>query len=232
MIDDRRVLAVIPARGGSQGLPGKNLAPLRGRPLLHWTVHAALESAYIDRVIVSSDDAEILESARSAGAETPFVRPGALSGDEARSVDAVLHALDQLDACDLVVLLQPTSPLRTAADIDAALRIMLERGASSCVSVCEADCHPYLVFAPDDGGRLAPYATRPALIERRQDFPPAYQLNGAVYAARTDWLKREQTFVRSGETVFHLMPAERSIDIDTREDLAAAEAMATRLGRD
>ena len=129
MIDGLSVLALVPARGGSKGLPGKNIRPAAGRPLLDYTVAAARSSACIDRVVLSSDDEAIMRVARASGCEVPFRRPAALATDEATSIDVVLHALDQLPPHDLVVLLQPTSPLRTAADIDGACRLLLQHDA-------------------------------------------------------------------------------------------------------
>lgn len=227
MIADRSVLAVITARGGSKGLPGKNLRPLRGRPLIAWTIEAARGSRFIDRLILSSDDGEIIRAAQEFGCEAPFVRSPELSGDEASSIEVVLDVLDRAPGHGIVVLLQPTSPLRTAADIDGALERMERSGAPACVSVCEAPAHPWLIYRRDEGGRLDPYAPPvEGASLRRQDLPPAWVLNGAVYAADADWLGRERTFVKPGETVAWEMPHERSVDIDTLEDFLAAERLA------
>lgn len=225
MIGDARVLAVIPARGGSKGLPRKNLAPFLGRPLIAWTIEAALGARRIDRVILSSDDPEIIEAARGLGCEAPFVRAAALATDEATSLDVVLDAVDRTPGYDIVVLLQPTSPLRTAEDIDAVLDLLA--AADSAVSVAEAADHPFLVYRPDANGRLRPYAEPASGASlRRQDLPPAWSLNGAIYAARIDWLRRERAFVRPGQTLAWPMPVERSADIDTPTDLIEAERAA------
>ncbi|MBF0665325.1 MAG: acylneuraminate cytidylyltransferase family protein [Brevundimonas sp.] len=226
MIGDRSVLAVITARGGSKGLPGKNLRPFRGRPLIAWTIEAARRSRLVDRVILSSDDAGIIQAAEGLGCETPFVRSAELSGDEAASVDVVLDALDRTPGYQIVVLLQPTSPLRAAADIDGALGRMELAGAPSCVSVCEAPAHPWLIYRRDDQGRLDPFAVPPADASlRRQDLPLAWMLNGAVYVADVSWLRRERTFLKPGETEAWEMPVERSADIDTLEEFRAAEQL-------
>jgi N-acylneuraminate cytidylyltransferase len=229
VIDGLRVLALVTARGGSKGLPGKNIAPLGGRPLIAWTIEAALASRHVDRVVLSSDDAAIIEAARRHGAEAPFVRPAALAGDEASSIDAVLDALDRLPRFDIVVLLQPTSPLRTAEDIDAALARLQASGAPCCVSVRPAEEHPYWTFRLDGGGRLERFC-EPAggMPLRRQDLPPAWCLNGAVYAARCDWLRRERRFL-GPDTVAQPMPAERSLDIDSAADLEQVRAIVARL---
>lgn len=223
MIGDARVLAVIPARGGSKGLARKNLAPFRGRPLIAWTIEAAQASVLIDDVILSSDDAEIIAVAKGLGCAAPFVRGPELSTDEATSLAVVLDALDRTPGYDVVVLLQPTSPLRTAADIDAVLAL-LDDGGETAVSVTDAESHPFLVYRPDADGRLAPYAAPEAGASlRRQDLPPAWSLNGAVYAARVEALRRTRAFVQPGRTRAWPMPRARSADIDTLDDLLAAE---------
>lgn len=224
MIGSRSVLGVITARGGSKGLPRKNLLSFRGAPLIAWTIGAAQAAKGIDRLVLSSDDPEIIETARALGCEAPFQRAFELAGDTAASVDVVLDAADRVPGHDIVVLLQPTSPLRMAGDIEATLALMGESGASSAVSVSEAPCHPYLIFQRDAGGRLSPFVEKPADISwRRQDLPSAYRINGAVYAADVAWLRAGRSFFRAGETVAYEMPAERSVDIDTLEDFRAAE---------
>lgn len=224
MIGGRSVLAVITARGGSKGLPRKNLLPFRGAPLIAWTIKAAQAAKSIDRLILSSDDPEIIETALSLGCEAPFRRAPDLANDTAASVDVVLDAADRAPGYDIVVLLQPTSPLRTAADIEATLALMAESGAPGAVSVSAAPCHPYLIFQRDAAGRLSPFVEKPeALSWRRQDLPSAYRINGAVYAADLAWLSAGRRFFKAGETVAYEMPAERSVDIDTLEDFRIAE---------
>lgn len=218
------MLAVITARGGSRGLPRKNVLPFRGRPLIGWTIAAAQASRWIDRLVLSSDDPEIIALAEGMGCAAPFRRAPELSGDAATSIDAVLDALDRVPGYDVVVLLQPTSPLRATADIDGAIERMSAAGAASCVSVREASSHPWLVFGQDPDGRLEPFTPAPQGASlRRQDLPPAWVLNGAVYVADAAWLRRERTFILPGQTVAWEMPAERSADIDTLEDFRAAE---------
>src|SRR5687767_5058839 len=181
MIGARRVLAVIVARGGSQGLPGKNILPIAGRPLLAWTIDAARAARSIDRTILSSDDEAIIAAARGCGCEVPFRRPAELATDTATAVDVVLHALDNVSEYDVVVLLQPTSPLRTAADIDAACAQLAASGAPSCVSVCMAEQSPYWMYRLNGSRRLEPLLEAPTGATRRQDLPPVYVLNGAIY---------------------------------------------------
>jgi N-acylneuraminate cytidylyltransferase len=225
VIGSRNVLAVIPARGGSKGLPGKNILPVHGRPLLSWTTDAALAAAALDRVVVSSDSDAILAAARACGVEA-LRRPAELATDTATTLDVVLHALDACPGHDVVVVLQPTSPLRTAADIDAALDRFAASGAPSCVSVCEAEQSPYWMYRLGDGQALLPVVEGALQATRRQDLPAVYVLNGAVYVADAAWLRTTRAFVAAG-TVAHVMPPERSLDIDTAHDFERFEKTVT-----
>ncbi len=222
-----QLLAIIPARGGSKGLPGKNLVPLAGRPLIAWTIEAANRAACVAHAIVSSDDPAILAAARRWGAPAIARRPAHLATDTAGIMDTILHLLDQTnDAYAQVVLLQPTSPLRTAADIDAAFALYRRSGAPACVSVTQAPKPPHWMYDMADDGRLRPLLGHRETA-RRQDLPPTYVLNGAIYIAATSWLRSHKTFVGQ-ETVAYVMPAERSVDIDTELDLALAETLLLR----
>ncbi len=224
MIGSQRVLALIPARGGSKGLPRKNVLPLGGRPLIAWTVRAAMDVACIDRVVLSSDDDEIAQAAREAGCEIPFRRPAHLAQDTSSTADVVLHALQELPGYEWLVLLQPTSPLRTAHDIDAAVRLCHATGAPGCVSVTEATQSPYWMYRIDQGMSLQPLLDTEERHGRRQDLPPVFVLNGAVYVVRIDEFLSTRRFVGPG-TLAHVMPQERSIDIDTADDLETAQKL-------
>jgi len=229
MIDGLSVLALIPARGGSKGLPGKNLRPLAGRPLVAWSVAQARACPRIDRVVISSDDAAIIDAARAAGADAPFVRPAALATDTAGSVEMALHALDSLGtAYDLLVLLQPTSPLRAVADIDACLDLVAGSTAPAALAVCAAAKSPWWMLTLGPEGEIAPLLPPPAGT-RRQDLPAAYHPNGAVYVVRVAALRAAQSFAPSG-TRAHVMPAERSVDIDSALDFRLAELLAAERG--
>lgn len=214
------VLALITARGGSKGLPRKNVLLAGGRPLIAWTISAGLQSKVIDRVFLSSDDEEIINTAKELGCEIPFRRPVELASDTASSMDVVLHALEQLPGFEYVILLQPTSPLRTSDDIDTAFNLMQARGAQSCVSVCEAEQSPYWMYRMTNEGRLQSLLGPPEGITRRQDLPSVYVLNGAIYIAQIEWLRKNKSFV-GNDTVAYQMSKDRSIDIDTAEDFAA-----------
>lgn len=231
MIGTRKVLALIPARGGSKGVPGKNILPISGKPLIHWTIDAARASRYIDRLILSSDDEEIMAVAAFGGCEVPFRRDASLAGDTASSIDVLVDALERVPGYDIVVLLQPTSPMRSSSDIDGAIERLESSGAPTCVTVRAAEDHPYWTFYADEQGRLAHYVKPPAGIPmRRQDLPKAWCLNGAVYALRTELFLRTRSIL-TADTVFYPMPAERSIDIDTPTDVERLIDVVQRITR-
>jgi N-acylneuraminate cytidylyltransferase len=225
MYKGQSILAVIPARGGSKGLPGKNVRDLGGKPLIAWTIEAAKRSAHIDRVILSSDDAEIIAVATSWGCDVPFTRPDALATDDAPGTAPLIHAVTEVAGYDYVVLLQPTSPLRTADDIDRCIELCLDRGVSSAVSVAAVDKHPAWMFEIDDG-RMRPLLTGP-IPARRQDLAPVYTLNGAVYVVAIPQLLATGAILQS-DTLAYEMPKWRSTDIDTEFDLRLAELILRR----
>lgn len=219
----RRTFALIPARGGSKGIPRKNVKLLAGKPLIAWTIEAALASPGVDAVVVSTDDAEIAGVARHAGAQVPFMRPPEFARDDSPGIAPVLHAIDQLPDYDAVLLLQPTSPLRTTSDIDACLALAAARSAMSVVSVCEPATHPCWTYSLTDRGTLTPLMQAP-MPSRRQDLPPVYALNGAMYFADVGWLRTTGTLV-SAETIAYVMPHARSVDLDTPFDWLFAETL-------
>lgn len=218
MIDGKTVLAIIPARGGSKGVPRKNVREVAGKPLIAWTIEEAKKSKYIDRLIISSDDAEIIEVAKAWGCEAPFIRPAELAQDETPSIDLVLHAIDMLPKYAWVVLLQVTSPLRSVTDIDGCIEHCVISQAHACVTVSETEQSPYWMYTLRSDGKLQPLIASGSSIERRQDLPSVFALNGAVYMAECSWLREHQTFMTE-ETAGFIMPLERSLDIDTELDL-------------
>jgi len=222
-----KLLAVIPARGGSKGVPRKNSRSLYGKPLLAWTIEAAHAAHSIERIVVSTEDNEIAEVARAYGADVPFLRPLALAQDDTPGIDPVLHALGELPEYDWVMLLQPTSPLRNAADIDGIVEFCQQHGAPSAVSVCAVAKHPYWMYRCDEQNRLHPMIPDAPFIPRRQDLPPVYALNGALYLARRDWVIAENNFIGAG-TLGYQMPVERSADIDTITDWEWVEFLLAR----
>ncbi len=225
MIQGKSILAIIPARGGSQGVPRKNLREIAGKPLIAWAIEAGRKSQYIDRLILSSEDPEIIRIAQSWGCEVPFVRPAELARDETPGIDPVLHALRALpERYDYTVLLQPTSPLRLAEDIDGCVETCLRHEAFACVTLTEVDQSPFWMYRLDASRHLVPLIEQKSLPACRQDLPKVYILNGGVYVAQTAWLQQQRTFL-TAETVAHIMPRERSLDVDTELDLKICEAL-------
>lgn len=208
MIDGRRVIALVPARGGSKGVPQKNVQPCAGKPLISWTLEAAHASRYVDTVAVSSDSIAILECASRAGDFVPVMRPGELATDEAEMPPVIDHALRKVDGYDICVLLQPTSPLRIAADIDGALELLASSAAKTVVSVYESYAVPFTGIDPP----------------RRQERKPMLLLNGAVYAFDVARF-RETLALIDKDTVPYVMPQARSVDVDHPLDLAVAAMM-------
>ncbi len=218
MINNNKVLGIIPARGGSKGIPRKNIKLLAGKPLIAWTIEEAKKSQYLDRLILSSEDTEIITTAKSWGCEAPFVRPAELARDDTPGIEPVIHALHQLDEhYDYIVLLQPTSPLRTVEDIDCCIRYCLQEAAPACISVSLTDKHPYWMHTIDEHQRLHPLLPTAQSIQRRQDLPPIYIENGAVYVAQKDFILNMKSFTTE-ETLAYIMPSERSCDIDNESD--------------
>jgi CMP-N,N'-diacetyllegionaminic acid synthase len=221
--DNTPVLALIPARGGSKGIPRKNLAMLAGRPLIDYSIQAARLSVWVDEVWVSSDDAEILGVAKNAGA-IPLMRPAHHASDEASAVGVVKHFIEQLPDTlrtrnPIVVYLQPTSPLRRVEHIDAALRTMVAQQARTLLSVTECEKSPFKTFRLDDSQRLISLFDEKLSNARRQDLPVAYQPNGAIYIFSVGDFEDRGGFPSNGSVPF-IMSSRDSIDIDTPDDLA------------
>jgi N-acylneuraminate cytidylyltransferase/CMP-N,N'-diacetyllegionaminic acid synthase len=221
-----QVLAIIPARGGSKGIPRKNVVNFRGRPLIDYTVDAAQTSRSIDRILVSSEDQEILNHVLARGLETSYVRPNELAMDDTPVIDVVIHGLDWLQqetqyVPDIVLLLQPTSPLRTEQDIDEFLDWFARSSMRSAVSVHRVVEHPMECVTVQPDGSWAWVWEPPQRTVGRQTYPPApLFINGAMYAADPSFLRHHRRFILRDEAVgFFEMPAERGLDIDTPSDL-------------
>ena len=228
MIAGKTVLAIIPARGGSKGIPRKNIRLLAGKPLIAWTIDEAKKSKYIDRLILSSEDEEIIEVARKYGCEVPFKRPVELAQDDTPGIEPVIHAINTLEEkYDYVVLLQPTSPLRTVEDIDGCIQHCIVKGIPACVSVTEAHQNPCWMYRLDDDMRLNSFVQDGVKINRRQDLPKVYVLNGAIYMAETVFINENKSFLTE-ETAGYIMSGENSVDIDTEMDFAYCEWLINR----
>ncbi|KOS66678.1 acylneuraminate cytidylyltransferase [Lysinibacillus contaminans] len=215
-----KILAVIPARGGSKAVPRKNIKDLAGKPLIAWTIEEAKKSKYIDRVILSSEDDEIIEVAKKYGCEVPFKRPLELAQDDTPGIEPVLHALEQCPGYDYVVLLQPTSPLRTVGDIDGCIEKLLTSGEDFCVSVTESDKSPYWMYKIEND-KMVPLLKQEKRIVRRQELPKVYALNGAVYVGKVKKLVQRKSFI-DASTKAYVMKFSNSLDIDTELDLLFA----------
>ncbi|MDD5492624.1 MAG: acylneuraminate cytidylyltransferase family protein [bacterium] len=227
MFDKKSLLAIIPARGGSKRLPGKNIKTFAGKPLITRTIEAALSVPAIDVLMVSTDDKNIARIAKSGGAKVPLLRPHNLATDRAKSVDVIFHALDwykknEGKTFDLVLLLQPTSPLREAKDIKKALALFKKKKAGAVVSVCETEHHPWWsnILPPDHNmGEFL----NPALQNRAsQELPVFYRLNGAIYLANTAYLRKHNGFMGK-QTYALIMDHSSSVDIDDLNDFKYAE---------
>ncbi len=220
MLKGKKVLAIIPARKGSKRLPNKNILDLNGKPLIAWTIEAAKESRYIDRIIVSTDSGVIAGISKKFGAEVPFIRPKELAGDTASSIDVIIHVINSLkdmgETFDYLILLQPTSPLRIAQDIDKAFE-MLNNSTKAIVSVCETEHPPLWSNTLPDDLSMKDFIRPEMRNIRSQDLPKYYRLNGAIYIADVNYLINCHGFLGQHTKAF-IMPQERSIDIDDEID--------------
>ncbi len=229
MYKEKTFLAVIPARGGSKRLPNKNILLLGGKPLIAWTIEAARKSKYIDEVFVSTDSSEIKSTAEQYGVKVPFLRPEELAQDDTPTIDVIKHIIDYYKKnqrkFDYIVLLQPTSPLRTFLDIDNAIELLEKKKADGIISVTEAPHSPlWMNTLPDDLSMVK--FLNPALINKRsQDLPKYYMLNGAIYIGKVQKVLKENTFFLSRNIYAYLMPRERSVDIDNKIDFKLAEIL-------
>ena len=221
------VLGLITARGGSKGVPGKNIKVIADKPMITWTIEAAIKSTSLSRVIVSTDDKDIAQISLQSKAEVPFMRPNILAEDDSPHIDTVIHAVEWMVTnenynADYIMLLQPTSPMRTARDIDDAISIALEKDLGCVISVCESKSHPNFTWSISEDGSLTNFLSKPKEYLRRQTLKPAYAQNGAIFLIRQDILLKEKTLYAS--TVFpYIMPQERSLEVDDSWDMYLAD---------
>lgn len=229
MYKNKRILGLIPARGGSKGLPNKNIRPLLGKPLIAWTIEQALKSKYLDRIIVSTEDKKIAKISKEYGAEVPFIRPERLATDDAKTVDVVKHAImwfvnHKIDSFEYIVVLQPTSPLRQSKDIDSAIEYLFKRKARAVISVCQAEHSPLWSNTLPVDLCMKNFLKKDILNKNRQQLPIFYRLNGAIYLVEVDYFLKTGSFY--GEyTYAYIMPKWRSVDIDDEFDFFIAECI-------
>lgn len=227
MINGKKILAVIPARSGSKRLPGKNTKILAGKPLIQWTIEAALDCELIDKVVVSTDDLHIANLSQEQGATVPFIRPDHLAQDSSSSIDVLIHTLDYYSEkgvlFDFVMLLQPTSPLRDAEHIHAAIKLLTEKGADAVISVCETEHSPLWTNTLDETGSMATFLREEVKNKRSQDLPDYFRLNGAIYLVNTDRLQTEKTMFIANNIYAYKMDRKSSVDIDENIDFLLAK---------
>jgi CMP-N,N'-diacetyllegionaminic acid synthase len=234
MIDGKRVLVIVPARRGSKGLPLKNIRPLAGKPLLAWPIIAARGSRYVDEVIISTDDREFADIAASHGASVPFLRPAELASDTAPSIDFILHAVDTLaaagDVYDLIVLLEPTSPLTESVDVDAALEKLVASDADALVGVMAmVTNHPAFAVTMDDGGAIAPWGSASFdAMPRRQDLAPVFCLDGSLYISTAPALREHLGFCHARTLGFETA-RHKGFEVDDLVDFFCIEAVLNNL---
>lgn len=232
MIAEKKVLALVPARSGSKGLPGKNIRPLMGKPLLAWPIEAALASRYVDRVILSTDSVQYAEIGKSFGVDVPFLRPAELASDTSASMDFILHAIDMLSAAgehyDFLVLLEPTSPLTEACDIDNALQALLDAKGSLTaavgISAMETQ-HPAFAVCRDAMGRIEPYEGADfSNLPRRQDLKPVFALDGSFYISTISALREKKGFCHD-QTMGIVTDRFKAVEVDDVIDFLLIEAI-------
>lgn len=226
MFNDHRIIAIIPARSGSKGLPDKNIRILNGKPLIAYSIVAAQESGIFDEIFLSTDSQEYANMAIQYGAKVPFLRSDKLATDTASTWDCVKEALEQYETIgkkfDIFVLLQPTSPLRTPQDIVAAVEKVMLKNADAVVSVSEADHSPLWYNTLPESKSLNGFLRPEIFTKTRQELPTYYRINGAVYVVKTEYFARSQN-IYDCNSFAYIMPRENSVDIDTLLDFSIAE---------
>lgn len=228
MYNDKRILAIIPARKGSKGIKNKNIVDLNGKPLIYYTIREALKSDYVDKVVVSTDGEKIAKISKEIGAQVPYIRPEHLSTDEAKSIDVVLHCIEYYEEklkekYDYVLLLQPTSPLRKVEHIDEAIRKLMASSEKSLIGLCESDKNP-VIMRTIEKNKMKEVISFKGDNLRRQALPKFYTINGAIYINAVSMLKEKKAFL-DDKTLPYIMDKKSSVDIDDYVDLELAKIM-------
>lgn len=224
MINNKKILALIPARGGSKGIKDKNIIPLCGKPLIAYSIECAKKSTYIDEVLVSTDSPKIASIAKEFGASVPFLRPAELATDTSKSIDVIIHAIKEQQksgqSFDILVFLQPTSPLRKTEDIDNALAEFEKNDEKPLVSISEVIDNPILIRTLDKNGKLHNLLNTNSSV-RRQDMEKYYRVNGSIYINRISEIDANTSL--NDNIIPYIIPPHRAIDIDDMKDLVVAE---------
>lgn len=232
MINNHRVLAWIPARGGSKGIKDKNIRELCGKPLIAYTIEAAKNSKYVDKVMVSTDSERIAEIAKEGGAWVPSLRPADLAEDYSKTIDAILHTLKLLESMnerfDIFCLLQPTSPLRDVNDLDSAIKTFVAHDERGLVTVSSCETNPVLIRTIGEDGELERLLPVGSTV-RRQDMPRYYRVNGSIYINRTDEITKDTSF--NDNPIPYVVDDSHGLDIDEPVDLVIAEYMLKEMGK-
>jgi CMP-N,N'-diacetyllegionaminic acid synthase len=230
MYKGKTFLAIIPARGGSKGLPGKNIKELCGKPLIAWSIEAGRKSKYLDEIMVNTDSNEIADVANKYGAKVPFLRPAELATDTATTFDAIKYTIDFYlgkfsQQFNYVVLLEPTSPLREACDIDLAIEQLLASEADSIVGICKTESqNPAFLVLKRNDDYICGYQNEDMRVLRRQDIENVYFFEGSIYVSKTDVLLDKKTFYHDG-TIGYEVPKYKSLEIDDMDDFVMVEAI-------
>ncbi len=235
MYKNKTFLGIVPARGGSKGLPGKNIKELCGKPLIAWSIESGLKSKYLDEVMITTDSKDIADIAKQYGASVPFLRPEFLASDTATSFDAIKHTIEfyknEFDKeFDYIVLLEPTSPLRETSDIDIAIEQLFNSNADSIVGICRTeDQNPAFLVFKNEKDFISGYENHDMKVLRRQDIKDVYFFEGTIYISKTDVLLNKKTFYHEN-TIGYVVPKYKSLEIDDIDDFIMVEAIMKHKG--
>lgn len=224
MYKNKKIVAIIPARGGSKGIKNKNIRIINNKPLVAYSIESALKCKYIDYTLVSTDSKEIAEISKSYGAQVPFLRPKEIATDSSKTIDVLVHAMNFLansgNYFDYVMLLQPTQPIRAEEELEKTIEIVVDRRLPSLVSICEVEETPILMRTIDTNKKLKRVLNINSTV-RRQDFPKFYKVNGSIYINKIEDLNLNTSL--NDNEYGYIMPKNHSVDIDTEDDLKLAE---------
>jgi CMP-N-acetylneuraminic acid synthetase len=232
MLKNKRILGLINARGGSKGIPGKNIRPLCGKPLIAYSIESGHQAGCLDRLVVSTDSTDIADIAKTYGADVPFIRPPELATDKAKQIDAITHAVSFLEQAgesyDYICLLQPTCPMRKAEDIVGTMELIIDKGTDSAITITDVGGrHPNTLYKIGSDGELSPYIQNSEKGVLRQEFENLYWRTGSVYAMKRDVLMAKQSLYGES-TCGYMVPEERCFNLDSLFDWDLCESYMMR----